>query len=176
MADLSWEHNLLDDQLGNPVLYSEFIELNRKVPLPNEADLLQVFKADGYKLQTWGRSLDLKGKVIKKNDPHWIAVRRNTPLHYDPSYPRYSHHLKVRVDPEVYVRGLNKKELLLQRGTFYILDTHSPHQVFHRTKLSVWNVAASIDTDQPLKPKDALQRLLHFVETTSVTGENLLRK
>lgn len=153
MADLKWNYELKDWQRSNPVVFSTQFNMDG-IPYPTEIDLLKVFKTEGFKLQTWGRSKDSDGKVIKQNDPHWIAVRNGTPLHYDPSYPRYSHHLKVRVDAGIIVRGISKEELELKRGTFYILDTHSPHQVLHKDKRAVWNVAVSVDCSEILTAEE----------------------
>ena len=47
-------------------------------------------------------------------------------------------------------------ELELKRGTFYILDTHSPHQVFHKDKRAVWNVAVSVDCSEVLTADEVL--------------------
>jgi len=168
MTDLKWDYKLKNDQRRNPVVYSEEITLSEKIKVPNQTTLLKVFKSVGYTLQTWNRKLDSKGVEVLENDPHWIAVRKSTPLHHDPKYPRYSHHLKVRVDPEIYVRGLDKVELELKRGLFYILDTHSPHQIISKTKYSIWNVAASIDSSIILDVTETKNRLINYLESTSV--------
>ena len=160
--DLPWTYELKDDQLSNPVVYHENIDLDsKKIFYPNENSILKVFKTDGFKLQTWGRT---PNKL--ENDPHYNGVRKTTPLHIDPKYPRYSHHLKIRVDMGIGCRGLDKKELLFKRGTFYILDTHSPHQVFIAPKYKVlnptWNIAVSIDSYEKLEPKDAIEQCIEY--------------
>ena len=109
--DIKWDTPLRDGQKDHPVVYSELVDLPKDVFFPDDLSLKLIFKTDGYKLQTWGRSKDSDGKTILTNDPHWIAVRKSTPLHFDPKYPRYSHHLKIRVDDGIYVRGKAKKEL-----------------------------------------------------------------
>ena len=164
MANLPWSYKIKHGQSTNPVIFCCKTKLDKSVPFPNEIELKKVFKADGYKLQTWGRAITEKGKVKLENDPHWIAVRKGTPLHYDPAYPRYSHHLKVRVDDGIGVRGLDKRETVLERGVFYILDTHSPHQVFHKNKQAIWNVAVSIDSSVILEPDEVIPIALEYAK------------
>lgn len=165
MADLKWDYQLKEWQRSNPVVEHVHVNLTSKAIYPNENQLLKVFKRDGFKLQTWGRSKDEKGNTKLINDPHWIAVRKGTPLHYDPKYPRYSHHLKIRVDDGIYVRGIDKKELKLERGTYYVLDAHSPHQVFHKNKFGVWNVAVSIDSHEVIPSSEAIPILQNYAES-----------
>lgn len=160
--DLSWNYELKDDQLSNPVIFTKNIDLDeRKVFYPNESAILKVFKTDGFKLQTWGRT---PNKL--ENDPHYIGVRKTTPIHIDPRYPRYSHHLKIRVDMGIGCRGLDKKALMFKRGTFYILDTHSPHQVFIDTKYKkfnpTWNIAVSIDSYEKLDTNETIEKCINY--------------
>lgn len=162
MADLKWDYELQDWQRSFPVVETQTVDLPKGVIYPNEKQLLQVFQRDGFKLQTWGRKKDDNGKTILTNDPHWIAVRKGTPLHNDPKYPRYSHHLKIRVDDGIIVRGLDLKELPLYRGTYYVLDAHSPHQVLHKNKMAVWNVAVSIDSHDVLPMKKTIDILIDY--------------
>jgi len=165
--DVSWDYEITEGQRKNPAVYSEKIELPAEIKFVTEQHLLKIFKTNSFKpkagrLKTWGRKKGDDGKVIYENDPHWIAVRNGTPLHMDPPYPRYSHHLKIRADEGMFVRGLDKSELKLERGTFYILDTHSPHQVFNKSKYDVWNVAVSIDSNTLINPKKAIEMCLNF--------------
>lgn len=157
--DVPWNYELTGDQRANPVVYATRIDLGSRYRCPTDEELKSVFLTEQFNLQTWGRAKDPSGRDILINDPHWIAVRGGTPLHIDPKYPRYSHHLKLRVDDEIYVRGLNKEEMQLERGTFYILDTHSPHQVFAKGKANAhgWDVAVSIDSPVILPWEKALQ-------------------
>jgi len=165
MADLKWDYQLKEGQRSNPVVETQQLDLPKTIIYPNEQDLSKVFKTDGFKLQTWGRSVDSNGNTIMTDDPHWIAVRKGTPLHYDPKYPRYSHHLKVRVDDGIFVRCLDKEELELKRGTYYVLDAHSPHQVFHKHKFGLWNIAVSIDSHEVIPSDKAIPALLKYAET-----------
>ena len=160
MAVTGWDVPLRKGQNENPVMYSALVDLPDSITAPNENELEKIFKTKGYKLQTWGRAKDADGKDIKENNPHWIGVRGGTPLHVDPAYPRFSHHLKLRVDQGISVRGLNKVELALQRGVFYILDTHSPHQILN--KHGGWNVAVSIDSNKMLEPENCVKRSVQY--------------
>ena len=167
--DVSWNYKLKEGQRNNPVVYFEIVTLSDFVPHPKESDLMEFFPKKSYRLQTWGRSVDSNGTTIITNDPHWIGVRRGTPLHIDPKYPRYSHHLKVRVDEGIVCRGLAREELVLERGLFYILDTHSPHQVVHKNKSGTWNIAASIDSHEVLDLESVKQDLIKFVSSHTVS-------
>jgi len=165
--DVGWNYKLIDDQVPNPVMFSTQLDLPKGIIFPSEQHLRKVFKTDSFKekagrLKTWGRSKDEKGKTILEDDPHWIAVRNGTPLHMDPPYPRYSHHLKIRVDDGIFVRGLDKVELKLTTGTFYILDTHSPHQVFNKSPFDGWNVSVSIDSYNKWDSDKAIDACLDF--------------
>ena len=167
MGDVSWNYKLEGDQTANPVVFATQVDLPKRFIFPTEQMLLKAFKTDAFKpktgrLKTWGRSKGLDGKVQYEDDPHWIAVRNGTPLHTDPPYPRYSHHLKVRVDEGIFVRGLDKVELKLTTGTFYILDTHSPHQVFNKSPIDGWNVAVSIDSYRKWDPDEAIEACVDF--------------
>ncbi len=160
--DVKFDYKLSGDQRSNPVVFSTKIEIPKGIIFPTETHLRKAFKTDEFRqkstrLKTWGRT---KGKL--KDDPHWIAVRNGTPLHMDPPYPRYSHHLKIRVDNGIFVRGIDKSELMLETGTFYILDTHSPHQVFNKNKFDGWNVAISLDSDDIWDEKKAIDSLIHY--------------
>lgn len=165
--DVKWDYKLSKEQRPNPVVYSTKVELPKKIIYPNEQHLKKVFKTDNFKpkvgrLKAWGRAKDKDGKVNYKDNPHWIAVRNGTPLHLDPPYPRYSHHLKIRVDAGIFVRGIDKVELMLETGTFYILDTHSPHQVFNKNIYDGWNVAISMDSDDIWDYTKAINKLTEF--------------
>lgn len=84
-------------------------------------------------------------------------------MHFDPAFPRYSHHLKIRVDDGVVVRGLEKREQPLYRGLFYILDAGSPHQIVCTgANKMAYNVAISVDSSLPLQVDDAVAWLLEY--------------
>ena len=162
MGNLPRNYILKKGERDFPVVYAvPKIDLPKWLTFPATEELESIFKTKNYKLQTWGRSKDKKGKTILENDAHWIAVKGTTPMHNDPKYPRFSHHLKLRVDGDVYVRGIGKQKLQLQRGTYYVLDTHSPHQVVAASS-DLWNVAISVDSNFVLNPKETVKKCLMF--------------
>lgn len=163
--DVPWTYQLKSHQSANPIIHVRQVKLPENFVMPTDEQLKRVFGVKEFKpkqsrLKTWGRSVDDAGKTILQNDPHWIAVRNGTPLHYDPKYPRYSHHLKIRVDGATFVRGLSKLELNLQRGTFYIFDTHSPHQVL--APEGAWNVSISVDSDNILCADETVAACIEY--------------
>lgn len=158
--NVPWTYELKEGEKTNPAMYFEILELPEGFIYPTDEMLEQIMPGKNHRLQTWGRK---PGEKV--NDPHWIAVRGQTPLHRDPAYPRYSHHLKIRVDEGVAARGLDKQELELKRGLFYILDTHSPHQVTSKNK-QAYNVAISIDSHEPIDPQKAINMCLEFGKNT----------
>ena len=173
--NLKWDYQLKVGERSNPAVYYEYITMPAGIPKPMDEQIAQVFGAttgkESSRLQTWGRTKDTSGKDILTNDPHYIAVLNGTPLHYDPKYPRYSYHLKIRVDSGQSVRGMDKDELALHRGVFYILDTHSPHQVLAKKKPS-WNVAISLDSHELIHPHEVLPALIEYgLSANFVTGE-----
>lgn len=175
MADVKWDAILKEGQRSNPAVFHTKIDMPDEIIIPTDFDLMQAFGVEKFgsakRLKTWGRKEE-NGKVVLTDDPHWIAVRNGTPLHVDPKYPRYSHQLKIRVDPGTFVRGLDKQELELTRGVFYILDTHSPHQVFLKHKHDAWNVSISIDSHRMWEPQEALQACIEWGKRADfITGE-----
>tara|TARA_R100001460_G_scaffold2629_2_gene8400 strand:- start:2696 stop:3226 length:531 start_codon:yes stop_codon:yes gene_type:complete len=139
----------------NPIVKYKYLNLPQNMINPSEEELNKVMK--GRKIKTWGRL----NKQHQGLDPHWICInfkkRKKAPLHTDPLYPRYSHHLKIRVDdgiecgglPEDYPqfpKGEKRKTIKMKRGLWYVLDTHSPHQVYSTKDGSIWNLAISIDS------------------------------
>ena len=50
----------------------------------------------------------------------------------------------------------------MKRGLFYILDTHSPHQVYTANMRATWNIAVSIDFHKPHDPKEAIEKCLNY--------------
>jgi hypothetical protein len=157
--DLSWKTKLKPDQRANPILEICDVPLNDSYLKPTNEMLNVVFPSEKHQLKTWGR----KART-KTHDPHWIGVKHKTPLHYDPAYPRYSHHLVLRADGHT-IRGMSKNEVAIQRGTFYVLDGHSPHQLLTNDKKSIWYLAVSIDSDNSMTVDDVVMVLLEFALT-----------
>lgn len=162
--NVPWSYELKGDESDNPIIYSEFVELPDDFIYPTDEMIKQILTKDNHQLQTWGRT-----KGVKVDDPHWIAVRGSTPIHKDPAYPRYTHQLKIRVDDGIYSRGLSKEGLLLKRGIYYILDTHSPHQIISENK-NGYNVSISIDHDEPIQDtEEVIARLMEYGRTHNFT-------
>jgi hypothetical protein len=155
--NVKWTDPLKEGQRENPVVHYEYVELPQDFIYPTDAMLAEIFTGKGAQLKTWGRT-----PKVKENDPHWIGVKGSTPLHTDPAYPRYTHHLKIRVDDGIHCWGYNKSPLVLTRGLFYILDTHSPHQVYSKNSKDGWNVSISIDSKIQLDPASTIQQLINY--------------
>jgi hypothetical protein len=157
----------------NPVVKYKYLSFPKSVVNPTDEQMNITMK--GRNIKTWGR--------IKKEheglDPHWICLgfkkRRSAPLHTDPLYPRYSHHLKIRVDdgiicggiPEDYPQfpeGRKRATLDMTRGLWYVLDTHSPHQVYTTNDSALWNLAVSIDSHTVLNMDKCIDACLAYAE------------
>lgn len=157
-------YSLPESQLPNPVLFVQELGPLPGVLVASSARLAEIFPGDGHQLKTWGRAGDQL-----ENDPHWIGVRKGTPLHVDPKYPRYSHQIIIRADG-MYLRGIDRVETAIRRGTFVILDTHSPHQLCVRKRApgmpAPWYVAVSLDTYlSDLSPNESIPRLMEYAKT-----------
>lgn len=165
-----WDAELEPHMRPNPVVHYEVVDFPDDVPEYGPDDILKIFRTEGANLKTWNRAVDRKGNTVLKNDPHWLCVRRGTPLHTDPKYPRYSHQLKLYVGEGVISRGYNKEAVDLKRGVFYILDTHSPHQVYHtkRGREHDWNLSVSIDHSIVLPVERTRERLIEYARTVSL--------
>ena len=169
--NLSWKAPLGAGQIACPVLHVEKVLLSLGIPQADDETLGRIFPGTNHQLKTWGRTAGTRA-----HDPHWIGVRGPTPLHRDPAYPRYSHHLVLRSD-DLWVRGLDLRETHIRRGTFWILDAHSPHQLCapprKRGALLGWYFACSIDTpDAPLQPDDAIERCIAYARSNQVDNRS----
>ena len=159
--NVSWSYQLKPTQLANPVIYHEMVELPEGLQVPDDSTLQEIFPGGNHSLKTWGRT---EGTLVF--DPHWIGVRKQTPLHIDPRYPQYSHHLVLRAD-DLYLWGMSKTSLDIKRGSFYILDGHSPHQLCEHPRpkgsAPAWYVAVSMDSQKtPIEPEVAIPQLLAY--------------
>jgi hypothetical protein len=157
--NVKWDIQLKDWQLGNPVM-----EVHRNIDGVNfefdEAKVREVLVAKGHQLKTWGGS-------DSTSEPHWIGVTKQTPLHTDPRYPRYTWHLIVKVDNFV-LRGVNLEEVPLEDNMIILLDTHSPHQLFAKDKNAVYYVAVSIDSKTILPFDEVKQKLIDYANSTPI--------
>ena len=157
----------------NPVVQYEYLDLPKSIINPADEQMDIIMK--GRNIKTWGRN---KGEHAGL-DPHWICLgfrkRRKAPLHTDPLYPRYSHHLKIKVDngivcggiPENYPQfpeGKKRATLDMRRGLWYILDTHSPHQVYTVNDSAVWNLSISIDSHTVLGIEKCVDLCLEYAQ------------
>ena len=155
--DWKFDKPMRTGMIANPFVYTEVVDLSATNALnPTDEQLDYVFPTPRHSLKTWGRT---KGKLVL--DPHWIGVRKQTPLHFDPKYPKYTHHLLLKTDNFV-LRGYNKEEVELTRGLFFIMDGHSPHQLLSRAKDANWYIAVSMDGDEVLDRDFVLGKLIEY--------------
>lgn len=111
----------------------------------------------GMRLTTWGRN------ESNRHGPHWIGVRRGTPLHVDLGYPRYTVQLVVRNDG-LFLSGWGEVQHWLPPLTLFCLDTHSPHQLAGPSTPLRWYVAVSMDDHEPVPPEAAMRQLIEYAE------------
>ena len=160
-----WAKPLTPNMIPNPVLYMQNVPMGDDVCWPSDESLAEIFPTPSHSLKTWNRT-----EGVKELDPHWIGVRKQTPLHYDPAYPRYTHHLLVRVDGFV-LRGINQVETpRLGRGAYLVLDTHSPHQLFAKNKTDMWYVAASSDDHVIHPPEEMIPWLVGYATENTISA------
>jgi hypothetical protein len=153
--DVKWDIELKDWQTENPIL--ECVNINRK---------FDVFDADTFDSVLNGKAkqqLKTWGGAESTSEPHWIGVTHGTPLHTDPRYPRYSWQLMIWVDDFV-LRGLNKVETPLEMGTLFLLDTHSPHQLWAKSKNARYYLACSMDSKEKIPMGEAITKLTNFAD------------
>lgn len=158
--DWKWEIKPREGMRHMPFLEVAQVEIPDTLRNPSESDMELAMPSKGHSLKTWGRT---EGTLT--DDPHWIGVKRATPLHYDPKYPRYTHHLMLRVDERFGLRGYDKEAVSLSRGTYFVMDGHSPHQLFSEPRGGVWYFAVSIDADEPREREATLEKLFTYAET-----------
>ncbi len=159
----AWSYNLAPTQRANPVVYQREVQLPENFIYPEIEVLEKIFSGKGPLIKTWGHEVGQK-----EFDPHWIGTRGRKRLHSDPAYPRYSHHLKIRVDEGIYVWGLSREKLFLRRGLFYILDAHSPHEIgTGPANPDGFNIGIAIDASAPLEVLGVIARLVKFGQSNS---------
>lgn len=161
------DHELQGDQRAFPLVWH--VEPHPDFPdawLPDTSDeVLELAFGEGAsrKLKSWGHDPDLL-------NAHWLVTRGGTPLHTDPAYARYTHHLILRNDGFRLI-GLDDQLVPpLRVGRMYCLDAHSPHQVVPDKRLlflggkPVYKVQIAVDTNEPLTPEqawEAFRPMLH---------------
>jgi len=139
-----------------PIVYHQYLDDTELINF-DKNDLLNFLNAKGTQIKTWGRE-----PKKKEFDPHFIATKGSTGLHTDPGYPRYTHQIKLFVDEGIYTKGIAEQKMNLKRGLFYILDTHSPHEVISEQNKFGLNVSLSIDSYSLIEPEDAIKILLMY--------------
>ena len=160
--NVKWDIKLKDWQKENPILYTEKNVLDFKYNFI-ESDFDEVLFGKGQQLKTWGG-------VESTSEPHWIGVKKGTPLHTDPRYPRYSWQLVLKVD-NFGLRGINKEEVKLENGMLFLLDTHSPHQLFSYDKSAMIYFACSMDSKVLTSKTIAKEKLLNYAKNNSILND-----
>ena len=159
--DVKWDYKLKEGQNANPVLHVEKNVLDYKYAFDEDA-FNEVLSGKGHQLKTWGNA-------ESTSEPHWIGVKKQTPLHTDPRYPRYTWHLILKVD-NFALRGLNKEEVLLEDNMLILLDTHSPHQLLSKSNDSMYYFACSIDSKTLIGKSKAKEKILNYIENNDILG------
>lgn len=158
VMNVKWETPLKKNQLSNPIIEKHQIPLKLiDLSIFNEEDFNSVLNAKAqHQLKTWGGAENT-------SKPHWIGVKKSTPLHTDPRYPRYSWQLIIKVDNFV-LRGHDKIETELKEGTIFLLDTHSPHQLYAKSKDAKYYLACSMDSKEKVSYAIALRELCTYAK------------
>jgi hypothetical protein len=141
-----------------------------ETPYVSVLDLKYIFKDKKHKLKTWGNN-------IGTSSPHYIGVQKQTPLHTDKGYNKFTHHLILYCDSTFVLRGLNKKEIKPQKGLYFVLDGHSPHQLLAKQKNEGYYLSVSMDSNKILQTDYVIERFLDFMSQKRYThnchGKNL---
>jgi hypothetical protein len=162
MGVIAPDHVLTGDQRGNPVVWLAGPLQLPRMPDVSDAALLPAFgEGRGRKLKSWGH--------MGEYGAHWLITRSGTPLHNDPAYPRYSHHLIVRNDG-FRLTGLGDPAMPpLVPGMIYCLDAHSPHQVVADPRMAtgrpLFKVQLAVDFDEPVSQELAWALLTPLLGT-----------
>ncbi len=158
MGAFKYTDPLETHMVPNPVLMSTYVELPDDAWTPTQEELDIVFGGPNRYLKTWKRAPDKRAEM----DPHYIGAQKGVPLHIDPGFLRYTMQILFFVD-EYELSGYNKVGLPLTRGTYFLLDTWSPHAVLPRedaTEKPKYYLAASVDSSKPYAPEEAIPLLL----------------
>jgi hypothetical protein len=140
----------------SPVLHLvDLVDVPRRL---SDADLAARFPDRKGALHTWGHGSGRKGTV----DPHWLAVQGGLPLHTDVAYPRYSYQVLIEATAGLAVGGRDRVDWPLAPGTFYALDTHSPHYLVKPRGVLARYVAVVADSPTELNPDAVLPALLDY--------------
>jgi len=168
--DWKWADPLREGMVSMPFVDISEVELPAGVAarVPTEDDLGRVFPKAAHSLKTWGRT-----PGILVDDPHWIGVSGSTPLHFDPKYPRYTHHLLLVIDSDFVLRGYDKEEVGLKQGTYFCMDGHSPHQLHAKKRGARWYLAVSIDSHEQMPRDEMVEQLVEYAATAPFFAPDL---
>lgn len=160
MPVVSPDQPLAGDQRAFPLVWVE--KATGMPPVDTSDATLELAFGEGgsRKIKSWGHRGDM--------DVHWLVTRAGTPLHTDPAYPRYTHHLILRNDG-FKLAGLEDPEdaVPLKRGVYYCLDAHSPHVVLKDQRIAAlrldppkYKVQVAFDDNRAWSPEEALPVLI----------------
>ena len=69
------------------------------------------------------------------------------------------------------LRGINKEEVKLENGMLFLLDTHSPHQLFSYDKSAMIYFACSMDSKVLTSKTIAKEKLLNYAKNNSILND-----
>ena len=165
-----WSDPLRKGMVDMPFIGIQQTDLPESVVgrMPTVADMEKAFPGKNHSLKTWGRTPGTK--VL---DPHWIGLSGQGPLHFDPGYPRYTHHLLLIIDPKFVLRGYSKEEVELSSGLYFCMDGHSPHQLYAKKRGAKWYLAVSIDSHEVLPKDETLEKLIQYASSAPFFAPDL---
>ena len=101
----------------------------------------------------------------KKERPHFLCMRGGVPMHLDPGFTRYSHHLILWNEGYRTTGPRDEPYPPLVAGTLYALDTHAPHAVVPDIRLGTgpYKLDAVIDSDELMGPGEVAFALREFL-------------
>lgn len=156
--NVNFDYQLKNEEVSNPILETNFFEDSVLNQSWSEA-LPLIFPHNKHQLKTWGNS--------KTSECHYIAVQKQTPLHRDPKFPKYTHHYVLYSDNFV-LRGLDKKETPIKQGLYFVLDGHSPHQLLAKDKEAKYYLAVSYDSNKIQNQYYVFANILSFLKKVSI--------
>lgn len=147
------------DQAARPILWERRLDVD--LPSVSDEDLAAIMGDGGSR----SRRIVTFGHTVPNDRaaPHFLLTRAGTPLHTDPAYVRFTHHVVLR-NEGMGIRGLSGAftEEPLSRGAFYCLDSWSPHEVAPDERLpqvGLYKCQMAVDSPEPLTPEEALLRM-----------------
>lgn len=146
---MDWKRDrpLADGQTAHPVLWRELVRETWLSSSTVSLILSGAFgRGRGRSLKTWERD------KVAPDGPHWIGVRGGTPLHTDPRYPRYTHQWVIH-NGGWFVGGVGCEvdDDPFVPGTFFCLDTHSPHILVPDPRIGAGSFYLAVSVDSPTR-------------------------